>query len=54
MGINEIGTGYPAVGYTTRKTERSAESGAAGFMEIVAEKAKKTERTKQDKTTDYD
>ena len=52
MGINGIGTaGYPVTGYQTRKAERSAESGAAGFMEIVAEKAGKTE---QDKTTDYD
>lgn len=40
--------GYPAAGYETRKTEGSAESGAAGFMEIVEEKAA------QDKTTDYD
>ena len=49
MSVNGIGTaGYPLTGYQTRKTERSAESGAAEFMEIVAEKAE------QDKTTDYD
>ena len=49
MGINGIGTAeYPATGYQTRKAERSAESGAVGFMEIVAEKAE------QDKTKDYD
>lgn len=52
MGINGIGTaGYPVAGYTARKTERSAESGTAGFTEIVAEKA---ERAEQDKTIDYD
>ena len=49
MNINGIGTaGYPVAGYTARKAERSAESGAAGFKEIVEEKAA------QDKTTDYD
>lgn len=49
MGINGIGTaGYPVTGYQTREEERSAESGAAEFMEIVAEKAA------QDKATDYD
>ena len=48
MSINGIGTGYPVAGYTARKAERSAESGAAGFKEIVEEKAA------QDKTTDYD
>ena len=49
MSINGIGTdGYPVTGYQARKAERSAESGAAGFMEIVEEKAA------QDKTTDYD
>ena len=49
MGINGIGaTGYPVTGYTERKAERGTESGAAGFMEIVAEKAE------QDKTTDFD
>ena len=49
MGINGIGTaGYPLTGYTARKTERSAESGAVGFMETMEEKAA------QDKTTDYD
>ena len=49
MSVNGIGAaGYPVAGYTARKTERSAESGTAGFMEIVAEKAE------QDKTTDYD
>ena len=49
MSVNGIGTsGYPVTGYQTRKAERSGESGAAEFMEIVAEKAA------QDKTTDYD
>lgn len=49
MGINGIGTvGYPVTGYQTRKAERSAESGAVGFMETVAEKVT------QDKTADYD
>lgn len=49
MSISGIGAvSYPVAGYETRKTERSAESGAAGFMEIVEEKAA------QDKTTDYD
>ena len=49
MEINGIGTaGYSVTGYQTRKAERNAESGTAGFMEIVAEKAE------QDKTTDYD
>ncbi|MBD5548744.1 MAG: hypothetical protein HDQ97_15380 [Lachnospiraceae bacterium] len=49
MGINGIGAaGYPVTGYQTRKAERSAESGATEFMEIVAEKAA------QDKATDYD
>lgn len=49
MGINGIGTaGYPMTGYTARKAERNAESGAAGFMKTVAEK------TVQDKKTDYD
>ncbi len=49
MGINGIGTaGYPVTGYTARKAERSAESGAVGFMETMAEKAAK------DKATDYD
>lgn len=48
MGINGIGTaGYSLTGYTVRKTERSAESGTVGFMEMVGEKAA------QDKTTDY-
>ena len=49
MGISGIGAaGYPVTGYQTRKNERSVESGAAEFMEIVAEKAE------QDKATDYD
>ncbi len=40
MGINGIGTaGYPLTGYTARKMERNAASGAAGFMETVQEKA---------------
>ena len=49
MGINGIGTaGYAVTGYTARKTGRSAESEAVGFMETVAE------RIEQDKKTDYD
>ncbi len=49
MGINGIGaSGYSVAGYTVRKAERNAESGAAGFMETVAEKAA------QDKAIDYD
>ena len=49
MCINGIGTaGYPLTGYTARKAGRSAESGAVGFMETVAE------RIEQDKTTGYD
>ncbi|MCI9296980.1 MAG: hypothetical protein HFI10_06000 [Lachnospiraceae bacterium] len=49
MGINGIGVaGYPVTGYTARKAERSAESGAVGFMETVTEKAE------QDKKVDYD
>lgn len=49
MGINGIGAaGYPVTGYKERKPERSAESGTAGFMEIVEEKAE------QEKTTDFD
>ena len=49
MGINGIGTaGYPVTGYQTKKAERSADSEATGFMEIVAEKAA------QDKATYYD
>ena len=49
MSVNGIGAaGYPVTGYQTRKAERSAESRAVGFMEIVEEKAA------QDKTTDYD
>ncbi len=49
MSINGVGTaGYPVTGYQTRKAERSVESGATGFMEIVEEKVA------QDKTTDYD
>lgn len=49
MGINGIGTaGYPVTGYTARNAERNAESGAAGFMDTVVEKAA------QDKKADYD
>ena len=48
MNVNGIGTaGYPAW-YGTKKTERSAEAGAVGFMETVAEKVP------QDKKADYD
>ncbi len=40
MNVNGIGTaGYPLTGYTAKKTGRSAESGAVGFMETVEEKA---------------
>ena len=40
MSINGIGTaGYSLTGYTARKMERNAASGAAGFMETVQEKA---------------
>ncbi len=39
MKVNEVGAGYPLAGYTARKTERNADSGAVGFMETVAEKA---------------
>ena len=48
MSINGIGAGYPVTGYPARKVERSAESGTAGFMKIVEEKAE------QDKTLDYE
>lgn len=49
MSINGIGTtGYPLTGYTTRKTGRSAESGAVGFMEAVEEKAVKGKAADQD------
>ena len=49
MSISGIGAvGYPVIGYTAKKAERSAESGAVGFMETMAEKAG------QDKTADYD
>ena len=42
MDINGIGTaGYPLTGYMARKAGRSAESGVAGFMETVEEKAAK-------------
>ncbi len=48
MSIHGIGTaGYPAW-YGTKKAERSAEAGAVGFMETVAEKVP------QDKKADYD
>lgn len=49
MGINGIGaSGYSVAGYTVRKAERNAESGAVGFMETVAEKVE------QDNAVDYD
>ena len=49
MSISGIGAaGYPVTGYTAKKAERSAESGAVGFMETMAEKVE------QDKTADYD
>ncbi len=48
MSISGIGAaGYPVTGYTARKAERNAESGAMGFMETVAEKAE------QDNAVDY-
>ncbi len=44
MSIHGIGTaGYPAW-YGTKKTERSAEAGAVGFMETVAEKVPQKSR----------
>jgi hypothetical protein len=49
MGINGIGTvGYPLTGYTARKTGRSAESGAVGFMGTVEEKAAQGKEVDQD------
>ena len=48
MSVNGIGTGYPVAGYESRRTERSGESGAVGFMEIAEEKAA------QNKTIDYE
>ena len=49
MSVNGIGVAsYPVTGYESRKAERSAESGAVGFMETMVEKAE------QDKATDYD
>ena len=48
MSINGIGTARcPSVGYTTRKTGKSAESGISEFMEIAVEKAK------QNRADDY-
>ena len=42
MSVNGIGTaGYPLTGYTARKTGRSAESGAVGFMETVEERRRR-------------
>ncbi len=49
MRINGIGTaGYPMTGYTAMEAERSAESGAVGFMEIVEEKAAQGKAADQD------
>lgn len=48
MSVNGIGVGYPMAGYTTRKTERNADSETAGFLEIVEEKAA------QNSTIDHD
>ena len=49
MGINGIGTAeYPLTGYVAGKTGRSAESGAVGFMETVAEKAAQGKTASQD------
>ena len=40
MSVNGIGAGYPMAGYITQRTERNADSGTAGFLEIVEEKSK--------------
>ena len=49
MSVSGIGAAsYPVTGYESRKSERSAESGAAGFMETMVEKAE------QNKTIDYE
>lgn len=48
MSVNGIGAAYPMTEYTARKTERNTESGTAGFMEIVEERAA------QDKAIDQD
>lgn len=49
MSISGIGTaGYPLSGYTARKSEKSAESEAVGFMETMEKKAA------QNHTADYD
>ena len=48
MSVNGIGAGYPMAGYAARKTEKSAGSETAGFMEIVEEKAAR------DNTVDHD
>ena len=49
MSISGIGTaGYPVTGYTARKAERNAESGTAGFMETVAEKASQDKKAEDD------
>ena len=48
MSVNGIGVGYPMAEYAARKTEKSAGSETAGFMELVEEKAA------QDNTVDYD
>jgi hypothetical protein len=49
MSVNGIGTaGYPAAGYTARKTGRSAESKTVGFMETVEEKAAQGRAAGQD------
>ena len=49
MGINGIGTaGYTLTGHTARKTGRSAESRAVGFMETVEEKAVQGKAADQD------
>lgn len=48
MSVNGIGAGYPPAGYATRKTERNVDSGTAGFMEAVAEKAAKNSAVDHD------
>ena len=49
MGISGVGTaGCPMTEYTARKAERSAESGAVGFMETVEEKAAQGKAANQD------
>lgn len=49
MSVNGIGAaGYPLAGYTAKKMERSADSGAVGFMEMVEGKATQGKAAAQD------